>query len=119
MEYRITRRDDHLEHHGIKGQKWGIRRYQNEDGTLTKKGIKERRLIENHYGKTGGKGSFETYKSNRSKKGALIGAGIGFFVGTPIFGTAVGALIGNSVSKKRADRGKEFYESEIERLNNA
>ena len=28
-------------HYGVKGQKWGIRRYQNEDGTLTKEG-KER-----------------------------------------------------------------------------
>lgn len=28
-----------LAHHGIKGQKWGIRRFQNEDGTLTKAGI--------------------------------------------------------------------------------
>lgn len=27
-----------LEHHGIKGQKWGIRRYQNEDGSLTPEG---------------------------------------------------------------------------------
>ncbi len=27
-------------HHGIKGQKWGIRRYQNEDGSLTIEGKK-------------------------------------------------------------------------------
>lgn len=30
--------NDYLKHHGIKGQKWGIRRYQNSDGTLTSEG---------------------------------------------------------------------------------
>lgn len=29
-----------LEHFGIKGQKWGVRRFQNEDGTLTEEGKK-------------------------------------------------------------------------------
>lgn len=27
-------------HHGIKGQKWGVQRYQNADGTLTEEGKK-------------------------------------------------------------------------------
>ena len=30
----VTHQDTYLAHHGIKGQKWGIRRFQNEDGTL-------------------------------------------------------------------------------------
>jgi hypothetical protein len=30
----------YLQHHGIKGQKWGVRRYQNEDGSLTPAGKK-------------------------------------------------------------------------------
>ena len=31
-----------LYHHGIKGQKWGVRRFQNEDGTLKKSGYQRR-----------------------------------------------------------------------------
>lgn len=35
-----------LYHSGIKGQKWGIRRFQNEDGTLTEEGKKRYQKIE-------------------------------------------------------------------------
>lgn len=34
--------NDELKHHGILGQKWGVRRYQNEDGSYTEAGKKRK-----------------------------------------------------------------------------
>lgn len=34
-----------LAHHGIKGMKWGVRRFQNKDGSLTAAGKKREKMI--------------------------------------------------------------------------
>ncbi len=49
---------DHLEHHGILGMKWGVRRFQNKDGSLTDAGRK-------HY--LDSSGEFRYPNSDRSK----------------------------------------------------
>ena len=47
-----------LRHHGIKGQKWGVRRFQNKDGSLTPAGEKryyvesDKRIVDNSDGKS-------------------------------------------------------------------
>lgn len=36
----MIRNAGYIQHYGIKGMKWGVRRYQNKDGTLTAEGKK-------------------------------------------------------------------------------
>lgn len=45
-------RPDEFYHHGVKGQKWGLRRFQNSDGSLTAKG-RERYRVDNFPNKVG------------------------------------------------------------------
>ncbi len=69
----IETNDISLAHHGIKGQKWGIRRYQNEDGSLTDEGYR-------HYG-YGKRGLFAPNTKSKMKTGAKVGATAGAAIG--------------------------------------
>lgn len=75
----------YLCHHGVKGQKWGVRRYQKADGTLTNEGRRA-------YGY--GRGADSIIRKNTAKRaigGAKKGAAIGGIAG--VISTAVSATM--------------------------
>lgn len=66
---------DELYHHGIKGQKWGVRRYQNEDGSYTPAGKK--RYSDGSSGSSSKSGGIDKEKLKKAAKIAAVAAGTG------------------------------------------
>ena len=71
-----------LYHHGIKGQKWGVRRYQNPDGSLTAEGLALRAKSGGDTNKNSSNSSADSKKAKKQqrnkklKTAVIIGASL-------------------------------------------
>ncbi len=91
-----------LAHHGILGMKWGVRRFQNKDGTLTAKGKKRYETDEDgNYKKVGtSSGSKEASNDDgEKKKGLTDKQKKALVIGAAAVGTAIAAYGGYKLSQ--------------------
>ena len=111
---------DHLEHHGIKGMRWGQRRFQNDDGSLTaagrlRYGYGQARAWGQRTAKNASRSANKAYKSavkgtkragknvkgfyKKHKKAIKIGAGVAAAAGAAYLGYKYRNQIGAAARK--------------------
>lgn len=121
--------DVYLMHHGIKGQKWGVRRYQNPDGTLTKEGKERYGSLSSYYQK---KTAIRNVGAAAASTAGMVGSyagmlglvssgmvpgGLAVWLGGTLASAIAGAIIsrtGNTLSSytKKGDRARKLVEEE-------
>ena len=88
---------DYLMHYGVKGMKWGVRRYQDKNGRLTAEG-------KEHYGK----GS----SASDTKEGIIIPVGLMVYAGMAVIGGAAVAIDSAVEAGKAKARNKRLYKDD-------
>lgn len=142
MEVRRIKSDE-LYHHGIKGQKWGVRRFQNSDGTLTDEGKKKIQHYKNVKALNKKIRKFNNNFSKSVKKpvsaiyggfsGAVIGTGLAKAMGggaiKQVAATSISAVLGSlggyglakldkSINNKGHDLIDKYADRKINKIKN-
>lgn len=106
--------DNYLVHYGVPGQKWGDRKYQYEDGSLTPEGRR-------HYGYSERRKKFNGKSPNTTHK---IGKIMQFAGGAAAIGGIAGGEVAKRITPKRyndlmfRDLALDFRKNDIDRGQN-
>jgi hypothetical protein len=92
-----------LEHHGVKGMKWGVRRYQNSDGSLASAGRKRT-----------GDAFTAQQKTEQNKKIARVGMSVATVAAAAYYVHKNPAKIGQIVSKFRGVKVSDISQKAVD-----
>lgn len=95
-------REQYLVHHGIEGQKWGIRRYQNPDGSLTAEG-------KARYKEAKKQGTKDYYKNTRKNlRNKISSDSVGKHIAKFLLMGPIGMTEYNALRAQDISRGKSL-----------